>query len=275
MRDAETIRRHYAAPDIAEKILAILARAGKDTRQLDAADLVAADQFHTRGLAATEELAALAGFRTGETVLDLGSGLGGPARWIVSHHRVTVTGIDLSADLCRAARLLTERCGLADRARFIEGDATALPFPDRRFDLVWTQHVAANIADRPKLYREVARVLKPGGRFVMHDIFEGPGGALLLPVPWASGPGMSFLRPATAIDEILRDCGFEHREWHDVTGATRAWLAALADRPAPDPNSLSPAIMLGADFALKFATMRRNFEERRIEAHMAVCRRGA
>jgi SAM-dependent methyltransferase len=238
-----------------------------------AADLEPVDQFHTRGVAATEELAGLAGFRAGEAVLDLGSGLGGPARWVASHHAVQVTGIDLSADLCRAATLLTERCGLAERARFVEGDATALPFPDQSFDLVWTQHVAANIADRAKLYREAARVLKPGGRLVMHDIFEGAGGALLLPVPWASAPGMSFLRPAATVDALVRECGFERLEWRDVTAPTRAWLAQLADRPPPAPDALGPAIVLGADFALKLATMRRNFEEGRIEAHMAAYRR--
>jgi SAM-dependent methyltransferase len=234
---------------------------------------VPVDQFHTRGAAATEELAALAQIRDGEAVLDLGSGLGGPARWIASRYKVAVTGLDLSADLCRAAALLTERCGLADRVRFVEGDATALPFPDRQFDLVWTQHVAANIADRAKFYREAARVLKPDGRFVMHDIFEGPGGELLLPVPWASAPGLSFLVTAKAADGLLRDCGFEARDWRDVTAETKAWLAELANRPPPPPDALGPDLVLGPEFALKFATMRRNFMEGRIEAHMARCRR--
>jgi len=223
---------------------------------------------------ATEELAAFAEIRDGETVLDLGCGLGGPARWIASRHRVAVTGLDFSPDLCRAGRLLTERCGLADRIRFVEGDATALPFRDRQFDLVWTQHVAANVADRPKFYREAFRVLKPGGRFVMHDIFEGSG-EVLLPVPWASAPGTSFLVAAKTADGMLRDCGFEAREWRDVTPVTKTWLAELANRPPPAPGAPTAALVLGPDFSLKVATMRRNFMEGRIEAHMARCRRPA
>jgi ubiquinone/menaquinone biosynthesis C-methylase UbiE len=250
-------------------------RAGKDPERLDAADLIPVDQFHTRGVMATEELAAFAAIRDGETVLDLGCGLGGPARWIASRHRVTVTGVDLSADLCRTATVLTQRCGLADRARFIEGDATALPFPDRSFDLVWTQHVAANIPDRVKFYREAARVLKRGGRFVMHDIFEGPGGEMLLPVPWANTPGLSFLVRAKVADGMLRDVGFETREWRDVTPQTKTWLAELANRPPPAPGALTAALVLGPDFSLKVATMRRNFMEDRIEAHMARCRLAA
>lgn len=268
------IRRHYAAPRLAEAILAALRAAGADATPLDPDRLAPADQFHSRGLAATEELAALADFTLGAAVLDLGAGIGGPARWIAKRHPVQVTGLDLSADYCRTAALLTTRCGLADRVRFVEGDALAMPFADAAFDLVWTQHVAGNIADRPRLYAEIARVLKPGGRFLMHDIFAGAADGLHLPVPWASEPGMSHLMRPGAMRALLAASGFEEMAWQDATAPTLAWLEALAGKRLA-PVGLGPWLVLGADFAAKLANLRRNLAEGRIETHMAGFRRSA
>jgi SAM-dependent methyltransferase len=268
------VRRHYAAPHLLEEILAALREAGIDETPLDPDRLAPADQFHSRGLAATEALASLAGFAPGAAVLDLGAGIGGPARWIAKRHPVSVTGLDLSLDYCRVAARLTARCGLEDRVRFVEGDALAMPFADASFDLVWTQHVASNIANRPQLYAEVARVLKPGGRFVLHDIFAGPVEGLHFPVPWATAPAMSHLLRPNRMKTLLGTHGFEAAAWLDMTAPTLAWLDGLAGRQAA-PVGLGPWLVMGADYRTKLANLRRNLAEGRIEIHMGAFRRTA
>jgi len=268
------IRRHYAAPHLLKEILAALRDAGIDETPLDPDRLAPADQFHSRGLAATEALASLAGFAPGVAVLDLGAGIGGPARWIAKRHPVSVTGLDLSLDYCRVAAALTARCGLADRVRFVEGDALAMPFADASFDLVWTQHVAGNIANRPQLYAEVARVLKPGGRFVLHDIFAGRVADLHFPVPWATAPAMSHLLRPNRMKTLLGTNGFEAVAWLDMTAPTLAWLDGLAGRQMP-PAGLGPWLVMGPDYRTKLANLHRNLAEGRIETHMGAFRRTA
>ena len=142
---------------------------------------IAADRVHgaawlsvraLRGLEATHELARLAGVAAGMKVLDLGGGIGGPARVLASAYGADVTVLDLTPEFCRTGEALTRRVGLDDRIRFRVGDAVQQPFEAGAFDLVWTQHSTMNIPDKPRLYRECARVLKPGGTFTGTDWFK-------------------------------------------------------------------------------------------------------
>src|SRR5262249_54389677 len=147
--------------------------------------LGALDQFHTRGLAATDELAKLAGITAEMSVLDVGSGVGGPARFLAAtYDGCRVTGVDLSEPFVEAARYLTERTGQSGRVWFETASALELPFDDGDFDVVLLQHVAMNISDRARLYREIRRVLKSGGRFAIYDVVSN-GGEPHYPVPWA------------------------------------------------------------------------------------------
>lgn len=172
----ERVERHYARDDdILLCIAAALREAGKDPSRLAPADLAPVDEFHIRGRESTVELARRAAPRTGERVLDLGCGLGGSARYLAAEHGCAVTGIDLTHAYVDAARTLTRWVGLDGRVRFEAADALALPFDDASFDLVWTEHVQMNIADKSRLYAEIARVLAPGGRLALHDFLRGTG----------------------------------------------------------------------------------------------------
>src|SRR6185312_3146177 len=174
---------------------------GPDEQQLTPRQLATLDQFHTRGLAATAELAKLADITADMTVLDVGSGVGGPARFLAATYGCQVTGIDLSEPFVDAARYLTERTGQSERVSFETANALALPFDDGHFDVVLLQHVAMNIADRARLYREIRRVLKSGGRFATFDVVLSSGEPHY-PVPWARTPATSFLLTADATREV-------------------------------------------------------------------------
>ena len=143
-----SINDQYGQPDLSSRILKALQDAGKDINSLTREDLSSFDEFHGGGLAATKELASLAGPLEGLQVLDVGSGIGGPARTLASEYGCEVTGIDLTEEFCLAAEMLTARLGLDDKVRFRCGNALDLPFDDATFDLVWMQNSSMNIPEK-------------------------------------------------------------------------------------------------------------------------------
>ena len=118
------------------------------------------DHFHGGGLAATQELAAALQPQAGETILDIGCGIGGPARWIARRYNCSLTGVDLTQEFCDAARELNSLCGMAELVRIVEGSALSLPLPDAVFDRAFSQFMVMNVADKAGVYREAFRVLK-------------------------------------------------------------------------------------------------------------------
>ena len=136
----QSIDDHYGQYDLCNKILEALKTAGKDIDALTKEDLHSFDQFHSGGLTGTKELASLAGISAGMKVLDVGSGIGGPARILGGDYGCDVTGIDLTQEFCLAAEMLTARVGLDEKVRFHCGSALDMPFEDGSFDLVWMQN---------------------------------------------------------------------------------------------------------------------------------------
>jgi len=223
---------HYHADDIAETILGALEDAGRPRTAITIDDLAPADEVHTRGREATVELAGLTSFSSDLRVVDVGCGVGGPARYLASTFGCHVTGIDLTPGFVDAAARLTHAVGLSDKVSFHCGSALQMPFEDAAFDLAWTVQMQMNIADKPRLYAEIARVLEPGGRFVFQDIVSGDGGDLLLPVPWASDASHSHLAAPQTLRQTILDAGFTEILWRDVSEPHREWTRAQAARPA-------------------------------------------
>src|SRR6478735_7049344 len=129
------VRDHYRASGLTERLKTALTAFGPDEQRLTPQQLATLDQFHTRGLAATVELAKLAGITTDMSVLDVGSGVGGPARFLAATYGCQVTGIDLSEPFVDAARYLTERTGQGELVSFDTASALELPFGDGQFDV--------------------------------------------------------------------------------------------------------------------------------------------
>jgi ubiquinone/menaquinone biosynthesis C-methylase UbiE len=240
---------------------------GPEDQRLTPQQLAALDQFHTRGLAATAELAGLAGITAGMSVLDAGSGVGGPARFLAGTCGCRVTGVDLSEPFVEAARYLTGRTGQDGQVSFETASALALPFHDGVFDAVLLQHVAMNIADRARLYREIRRVLKAGGRFATFDVVLNSGEPHY-PVPWARTPATSFLLTADATRAAIEPAGFRLVTWRDDTEAAKAWMAEMrASGPPPSPNL---GVVMGSDFAQLVANLGRSVAEGRLGILTAV-----
>lgn len=265
--ELDRVRDHYRATGLTDRLKTALAVFGPEEQRLKPEQLATLDQFHTRGLVATAELASLAVITADMAVLDVGSGVGGPARFLEAKYGCRVTGVDLSEPFVEASRYLTARTGQDGKVSFETGSALALPFDDGRFDAVLLQHVAMNIADRPLLYREIRRVLKPGGKFATFDVVLD-GGDPLYPVPWAKTPGESFLITAATTCEAIEAAGFGTLIRRDDTAAAKAWFAGLrASGPPPSPNL---GVVMGQGFAELAANLGRNLMEGRLGILSAV-----
>jgi MPBQ/MSBQ methyltransferase len=210
---------HYGRGQLEELILGAVAREGKDPENLTAGDLAAVDEFHVGGLEATQELAKHMELRAGLRLLDVGSGIGGPARYFAADHGCRVTGIDLTEEFVRVARSLTRRTKLDGLVEFRQASALDLPFEPSTFDGAYMIHVGMNIADKAGIFREVRRVLKPGGLFTIFDIVlrgdERSGdartavGAMKYPVPWAPSEETSFVGTVKEYRDALQNAGFQ------------------------------------------------------------------
>lgn len=262
MDTASDVQRHYTRGGLLDSVLEAIREAGHDPDHLDPEVLAPAEEFHTLGRPASIELAEAAGVSAADRVLDVGSGLGGPARLLARRYGCHVTGIDLTPELCEVALDLTRRSGLSDLVDIRQGDALALPFDDARFDVVWTQHASMNIEDKATLFAGMRRVLRPGGRLAFFDLLAGPEQPIHYPVPWAEDDRTSFLASPADTQALLADAGFSVQVWDDVTKAANAFYRRMAAMP-PVPSPLGLHLLI-PDLAAKGANLARNVEEGRL-----------
>ncbi len=267
----EDVSHHYTAGDLGNQILAALSAMGKDVDALTIDDLAPVDHFHIRGQAATAEMMQWADIRPEQRLLDVGCGLGGTSRYLAVNAGCRVVGVDLTAEYCEVAEMLSARVGLADQTTYRQASALALPFADDEFDVVWTEHVQMNIADKAGFYAELARVLHPDGQLVFHDVFAGPTDELIFPVPWAVDPSISHLIGLNELDTLLRNAGFARVRWEDKTDASVNFFRTVLARQRTNGSApLGLHLLMGDDAAPKFGNMLRNLEDDRLRVVQAV-----
>ncbi|MGA7981862.1 MAG: methyltransferase domain-containing protein [Chromatiaceae bacterium] len=265
-----SLETHYSANDIEAKILAGLRSAGLNPEQrLSPEELGALDHFHTGGLQASCDLLEMAKIRPEHSVLDIGAGLAGCARLLASKVGCHVDCLEMSTDYCVGAVLLNRLTGLDDQVKVHQGSAFDLPFPDDSFDVTWMQNVGMNIADKQKLYNEIARVLKPNGRFVFQEVAAGNVAASHFPLPWASDPVDSTLVTADEMCTMLGTCGFVADLFEDVSDAQFSTNVANSKPSAQGQLSLTVFVdKLGE----KAGNARRSLEEGQIRYVRGVFR---
>jgi SAM-dependent methyltransferase len=264
MADETAVRDHYGRDGLYEEILEALAAAGKDLDRLTVADLTPLDHFHGRGLEATADMADLLPVSAGDHLLDIGSGIGGPARYMADRFGCRVTGIDLTAAFCDVARRLTDRVGLADRVDFRPASALDLPFDADSFDAAYTQNVSMNIADKARFHAEAFRVIRPGGHLALSELTLGDGGPPVFPAPWSDDGVSSFLVTEAETVASLSAAGFTVVTVQDKTEAACAFFDRMRERVAREgPPKLGSHILMGARSREKGRNSVRNIEQGR------------
>jgi ubiquinone/menaquinone biosynthesis C-methylase UbiE len=208
MKAEAAVAAHYGKAGLEERILQATARAGIDLQNIKAVDLAPVDEFHVGGLDATTELADRMQVGAGMRLLDVGSGIGGPARYFASERGCQVTGIDLTDEFVQVAKSLTRMVGLENAAQFEVASALKLPFPDDSFDGAYLIHVGMNLADKAGVFREVRRVVKDGGVFAVFDFMQVSNQPLAYPVPWAATAETSFVDTVENYGKALTESGF-------------------------------------------------------------------
>lgn len=269
------IASHYSRGDLLSRLNAALTDDGADPDHPTMQALAPYDQFHGRGLEATIEVAGVMHAGPSDHLLDIGSGIGGPARYFADRFGCKVTGIDLTEEFCAVARHLTRLLGMQDRIAFEAGDALAMPFPDATFDGAYSMNVSMNIADKSALYREIHRVLKPGAWLVLSEIARGEGAELDYPTPWAASARTSFLSTPEETRRGLAEAGFAVASLRSTAEEARAFgvrSRAMVERGEKPPHRA--VTLIHADVATQaVSNTARGLAEGRIVPIEILCRR--
>ncbi len=276
------VRTHYDRADVLGRILdhlrldADAGAVGAPGPPLDPDRLAPVSEFHLGGRWATRALAEAAGFGSGDLVLDVGSGVGGPSRYLAAVNGCRVVGVDLAPGYGRAAFALGRMCGIGDRLFYLAGDAGFLPLRDRAVDGVWLQHVSMNLPETDRLFVELARVARRGATLAVHEVVAGPDGAegLRYPLPWAATPETSFLDQPAALVGAIAGAGFAIDRAEDVTGATLAWLADVRARGAEaveTPSALE--VVVGPDWPTRARNVVRGVRDGQLQLLRVIARR--
>ena len=270
----DQVQTHYGGEsDLADSIAQKFQAAGKNLADLTTHDLAAVDEYHIRGRQATLELGRQMNLDENSFVLDIGSGLGGPARTLAEEFGCHVTGIDLTQAFCDAAAQMSKWVNLNERVRFQQGDATNLPFDDNQFDAAMTIHVAMNIPAKDRLYAEANRVIKTGGIFAVYDILKGEAGEVSYPLPWARDASISHLVTSREMEALLTRAGFKILEICDSTEKSqKAREGAQARMAVSDSPPVTFQTFMGDDFPEMIKNQDRNLSEWRIRTVTFICK---
>lgn len=266
MTGSREVADHYTHGALLDAISAGIEASGKTHQTVTIDDLGAVDEFHIGGRTASIEFLDQLSLSGQSRVLDVGCGLGGPARFTADRYGATVTGIDLTAEFVQTGQALCRWVGLDRTVELVEGSALDMPFEDAGFDAAYMMHVGMNIADKENLFTEVARVLKPGGTFGVYDVMQASEERICFPVPWAETPATSALSSPEYYKSALEEAGFEITAERNRRDFALTFFAEQAARinAAGGPPPLGIHILMGESRAVKVKNMADNINAGRI-----------
>ncbi|RLA41628.1 MAG: SAM-dependent methyltransferase [Gammaproteobacteria bacterium] len=259
------IHRYYSPNNLYDKIIRGIDEIGIDLSTITLDDLQPADEFHIRGDIATKELIKLSKFTPDMRILDVGCGVGGSTRRLSHETGCYVIGIDLSDEYIETAERLTQLLNMQERVKFQAASALELPFDDNTFDGAWSIQMNMNIEDKPRLLKEVYRVLKPGGRAILYEVCGNKNTPVYFPVPWAQDSSMSFLVPPEPFRDIINSAGFDIEVWNDKTDLAQQAFSHMTE-PKGESNlpELGVHLLVGNDIQTKAYNLHRNLDEERV-----------
>ncbi|MFZ1683347.1 MAG: methyltransferase domain-containing protein [Candidatus Zixiibacteriota bacterium] len=263
-----TVKKHWERIGLGKAILDDLSSLGKDLDSLTTDDLAPYDQFHGGGKEMTLRLARDASLQPGMRVLDVGGGLGGPARTLAIEYGCHVTVADLTESYLEAGRMLTERLNLTSQVEFVLSDALELPFNGESFDVVWTQNGCMNIRDKHRLYCEFRRVLTPDGLLLFQEPMAGAVQPPIYPLMWAPDASTNFLLTSDEMKRVIESAGFVVHDWQDLTGE----LVKLRTGSESTSHNIQ-AMVMGARLDQIRRASKRNIEEHRTIMVQGAARR--
>ncbi len=276
MTNENAIAHHWGQGDVYDLIISALEKASKPLNGLTVDDLAPVDHFHARGFQATVELGDRLPVKDRQHVLDIGCGLGGPARYFARRFQCRVTGIDITRPFVEAGNKLTRLLGMQDQVTVQHGDGQRLPYEDGVFDGAYAQHVTMNVPDRPRFFAEAYRVLKPGAFFGLTEHGLGPAGSPNYPLPWSEDGGGAHLVPPSETQALLGSAGFEEIRLEN-TGARylEAYKKVIEVAEIGPLPPLGLHILMGDSAVQKVRNAARNIEEGRTRPVQVVCRKPA
>jgi SAM-dependent methyltransferase len=272
MTEAGAIADHWGRGDVYGLIVSALARASKPLEGLTVEDLAPIDHFHARGYPATVELADRLPIGPDAYILDIGCGLGGPARYIAQRFRCRVSGLDITEPFVEAANRLTALLRMGEQVQVRLGDGQQLPYADACFDGAYAQHVTMNVADRPRFFAEAYRVLRPGAFFALTEHGLGPTGQPHHPVPWSEDGAGAYLISPGETRALLEEAGFRAIDIEE-TGAKylAGYKMAIQKAKEGELPPLGVHLLMGDTAAQKTMNAARNIEEGRTRPIQAIC----
>ncbi len=274
MTNPNAIADHWGRGDVYGLIVSALNKASKPLGGLTVEDLAPVDHFHARGLPATGELADRLQIKAGQHIVDVGCGLGGPARYIAKRFQCTVSGVDITQPFVEAANMLTKLVRMEGQVKIEHGDGQRLPYADATFDGGYTQHVTMNVPDRATFFAEAYRVLKPGALFGLTEHGLGVKGHPHYPLPWSSDGTGAYLTTPAETRAFLEEAGFEDIVVEDTGAKYVAGYKVMiekAERGALPPLGIH--ILLGETALQKIRNAARNIEEGRTHPIQVICRK--